>query len=384
MVDLTGAGDANPGQELGRIGFSEEQADLLEIATNFCREKSPMPRVRSLMESAEGFDQEVWKEIAELGWLGIAIPEQYGGVGLSLAEVVPVVEQMGAAMLATPFVSSTLAAQAILNAGTEAQRQELLPGIVRGEIATLAMMEKSGEWGLAAMEAGASDDPRSQLKGKKILVCDAEQARWIIVSVRRNGKPELCIVDRSTLNDRALRRETVIDETKRCYALTLDDIEMAPDAFFDQQQVESTLKHIELAAGLLSAAETCGGAKAVIDYTIDYLKTRKQFGKLIGSYQALKHPVVDAFVQYEQARSHLYAAAHCFGDQGTGEIATRMAKATADTALSYAADRSIQFHGGFGFTYDCDAQLYRRRAIWHAAVYADAAHHKKKLADLLF
>ena len=108
-----------------------------------------------------------------------------------------------------------------------------------------------------------------------------------------------------------------------------------------------------------------------------------QFGALIGSYQALKHPTVDAYVAYEQARSHLYSAAHCFGEQGVGEIATRMAKAQADAAMSFAADRAIQFHGGFGFTYDCDAQLYRRRAIWHASQYGDGAYHKQKLADLL-
>ena len=145
----------------------------------------------------------------------------------------------------------------------------------------------------------------------------------------------------------------------------------------------AALQHIHLTANLLQSAEMCGGTQAVIDYTLDYLKTRVQFGALIGSYQALKHPTVDAYVAYEQARSHLYSAAHCFGEQGVGEIATRMAKAQADAAMSFAADRAIQFHGGFGFTYDCDAQLYRRRAIWHASQYGDGAYHKQKLADLL-
>jgi len=151
----------------------------------------------------------------------------------------------------------------------------------------------------------------------------------------------------------------------------------------DQDRTQATLNYIDLAANLLSAAEMVGGAQGVIDYTIEYLTTRKQFGKLIGSYQSLKHPTVDAFVEYEQARSHLYAAAHCFTEQGTGEIATRMAKAQADKAYSFASDRSIQFHGGFGFTYDCDAQLHRRRAIWHAAQFGDATWQRKKLADLL-
>jgi alkylation response protein AidB-like acyl-CoA dehydrogenase len=128
----------------------------------------------------------------------------------------------------------------------------------------------------------------------------------------------------------------------------------------------------------------CGGAQGVIDYTVDYARTRIQFGKPIGAYQGVKHPLVATYARYEQARSHLYSAAHCFNEQGVGEIATRMAKAEADAAFSFAADRSIQFHGGFGFTYDCDAQLYRRRAIWHASQFGDRAYHKKKLAELLF
>jgi alkylation response protein AidB-like acyl-CoA dehydrogenase len=189
--------------------------------------------------------------------------------------------------------------------------------------------------------------------------------------------------ERAALAPGALRREVIIDETKRSYALTLDRLEVSEDSLMDPARAASALHHIHLTANLLAAAEMCGGTQSVIDYTVDYLKTRVQFGKLIGSYQALKHPIVDAYVGYEQARSHLYSAAHCFNEQGVGEIATRMAKAQADTAMSFAADRAIQFHGGFGFTYDCDAQLYRRRAIWHASQYGDAAYHKAKLADLL-
>ena len=116
---------------------------------------------------------------------------------------------------------------------------------------------------------------------------------------------------------------------------------------------------------------------------IEYLTTRKQFGRPIGSYQALKHPLVDAHVGIEQARSHLYAAAHTFLKGETGEIAVRMAKAQAGPALAYAADRAIQFHGGFGFTYECDAQLFRRRALWCETQYGDALDQRRKLAALI-
>ncbi len=371
-------------ENLGRIGFSEEQADLLEVATNFCREKSPTDKVRKLIEDERGYDPDIWKEIGELGWLAIAIPEEYGGVGLSLAEVAPVMEEMGRFMLASPFYSTTLAAQAVLVGGTDEIKQNLLPKIAEGAAATLALTEESGDWSLSNIAVRATHDgDEIVLAGKKIFVCDAAAADFIVASINLDGNPALVLIDSASLPEGALRRETIIDETKRSYELTLDGIRLHRSAIFDIDKARTALDHIHLAANLLSAAEMVGATQAVIDYTIDYLNTRKQFGKLIGAYQALKHPTVDAFVGYEQARSHLYSAAHCFNEQGTGEVATRMAKAEADKALSYAADRSIQFHGGFGFTYDCDAQLYRRRAIWHASQYGDAAYHRKKLADLL-
>ena len=327
----------------------------------------------------------VWNEIAELGWLGIAIPEEYGGVGLSLGEVVPVVEQMGRNLMSTPFLSTTLAAQAINFGGTTEQKNALLPALASGEIATLALLEDSGNWNLRNVKSTASrDNGTFKLRGEKRLVCDAGCAKWIIVSVLVDGAPSLAIIARDDLPDGALRRETIIDETKRSYSLSLEGVSVEENLMICGDAAARTLDHIHLVGSLLCAAEACGGAASVIDYTVDYLKTRKQFGKLIGSYQAVKHPVVDAFVQYEKARSHLYAAANCFGEQGVGEIATRMARATSDTALSFAADRSIQFHGGFGFTYDCDAHLYRRRAAWHAALSGDAIYHRKKLSAMLF
>lgn len=371
-------------EHLGRIGFSEEQGDLMEAAERFCREKSPVETVRKLIEDERGFDPDVWAEIAALGWLGIAVPEAHGGAGLSLAEVAPVMEQMGRTLMAGPYASTVLAAEALIAAGTDDQKTAWLAKIVEGAPATLALMEKSGAWDLDRIEAQAVlKDDALHLSGTKVFVADAAVAQCLIVSVLYDGAPALVLVEAGALPQGALRRETIIDETKRSYELTLDGISVPNSALMDQDKTRAALAHLHLAANLLAAADMAGGTQAVIDYTIEYLTTRKQFGKLIGSYQALKHPTVDAFLSYEQARSHLYSAAHCFNEQGTGEIAVRMAKAQADAAYSYAADRAIQFHGGFGFTYDCDAQLYRRRAIWCASQYGDAAYHRQKLADLL-
>ena len=369
----------------GSIGFSDEQAELLEVAQRFCREKSPVDKVRSLLDDETGHDPAVWSELAELGWLAIAVPEEFGGVGLSLAEVVPVVEQMGRSLMGGPLLSTTVAAQAVLHGGTDAQKNALLPDLCAGTPAAVALMEGSGDWDLTNMSCTASRDGDALvLSGTKVLVADAATAAWLVVSVSLEGSAALIIVPKETLGDDALQREVVIDETRRSYKVTLDGVRVSADQVLSGASAAQTLAHIELVTSLLLAAEMCGGTASCIDYTVDYLKTRKQFGKLIGSYQALKHPAVDALIAYEQARSHVYAAAHSFSAQGEGEIATRMAKAQAATAMSFAADRAIQFHGGFGFTYDCDAQLYRRRAFWGDSQHGDSAYQRKRLADLMF
>lgn len=373
-------------KDLGRIGFSEDQASLLEVATDFCQRRSPVATVRRLMEDEAGHDPAVWTELGDLGWLGVAIPEAYGGSGLGLAEVVPLVEQMGRRLMAGPFVSTTLVAQGLIAGGTEDQKREVLPRIAAGEAAALALAELDTDWEADSIACTATRqaDGRLALSGLKVLVTDANAARRILASVRLDGAPALVLLTPVDLPAGALRRETVIDETRRSFALTLDGVVLEADRLLDPGRARAALEHLHLAANLLAAADMVGGTQACIDYTLDYLRTRTQFGKVIGAYQALKHPIVEAYTRYEQARSHLYSAAHCFNEQGTGEIAVRMAKAAADVAYSFAADRSIQFHGGFGFTWDCDAQLYRRRAIWHAAQFGDAAFHRKKLARLLF
>lgn len=369
--------------QLAGLGYSEEQIELLDVATTFCRDKSPIDKVRKLIDGDLGYDANVWAEIAGLGWTAVAIPEAHGGVGLSLSEVVPLVEQMGRNLLASPFVATTLAAQALVVGGTEAQQAEWLPKLAEGTIGTLALAEANGDWDLNNITVTARvDGDRIALSGTKLFVLWAETAEIVITSAMLDGKPVLLLLTGEDVADH-LRREAIIDETKRSFALNLDGISVARSALLDPAKAVASLAHIDIAAALLQSAEMCGGTQSVIDYTLDYLRTRKQFGKIIGEYQALKHPMVDAYVGYEKARSHLYSAADSFGDQGLGEIAVRMAKAAADGAYSHAADRSVQFHGGFGFTHDCDAGLHRRAAIFHASQFGDAAWQRAKLGHLL-
>jgi alkylation response protein AidB-like acyl-CoA dehydrogenase len=354
-------------RHLARIALTEMQAELRDQAMKFCADKSPIAKVRSLIDDEQGFDRAVWDEMAGLGWLGIAIPEAYEGLGLELADLVPVVEAMGKHLMNSPFVSTTLAAQAILFGGSDAQKAEWLPKLGAGTIGTLAVFEPDGAWDLNLVDGQ-----------KKTFVMDLDAAEIVIMTVRWGGETRLALIPRDRLS---ARRETIIDETKRSYACDVPEINEAD--LMPADLTSSALERIELVANLLQSAELSGAAMACVDYTVDYLKTRTQFGKLIGAFQALKHPTVDAFVDAEGARSLVYAAAtHC-EKQGEGEIAVRMANAKAEGALTYAADRSIQFHGGFGFTYDCDAQLYRRKAMFAASQFGDAAFHRARLAELL-
>ncbi|MCA6314437.1 acyl-CoA dehydrogenase family protein, partial [Phenylobacterium sp.] len=193
-------------KDLGRIGFSEDQASLLEVATDFCQRRSPVATVRRLMEDELGHDPSVWAEMGDLGWLGVAIPEAYGGSGLGLAEVVPLVEQMGRRLMAGPFVSTTLAAQALLAAGTEAQKLEHLPRIADGEAATLALGEPDTDWEPESIAAAAvrGADGRLVLSGRKVLVTDAAIARRLIVAVRLDGAPALVLLTPEDLPSGAL------------------------------------------------------------------------------------------------------------------------------------------------------------------------------------
>tara|TARA_R110002110_G_scaffold107369_3_gene268691 strand:- start:18006 stop:19136 length:1131 start_codon:yes stop_codon:yes gene_type:complete len=366
------------------ISFSDEQEQLLEVATNFCRDKFPLDRARARIAADTDFDKSVWDEIASLGWLGIAVPEEFGGSGLGLAEVVSVVEPSGYYLAGTPLVSTTLAAQALIAGGTKAQKDEWLPKICEGAVATLALTEPHGDWNLANLTCKATrDGDKIALSGTKTFVTDAASADLVVASLMLDAKPVLICLDRAALGAAKIEREIVIDETRRSYRLTLDGISVSADSLLDQDKAADCLAHLDQAACLLLSAEACGGARGVIDVVVDYLKTRKQFERYIGSYQALKHPTVDALLAMEEARSHLYFAASVIGQGEEGEIAVRMAKARSSDALAFASDRAIQFHGGFGFTYDCDAQLYRRRGLWCEYQHGDALHHRRKLADLL-
>jgi acyl-CoA dehydrogenase len=365
------------------LSFSEEQAMLLDVAREFCREKSPIAKVRAQLETESGFDQALWDEMVALGWAGIALPEACGGSGMGVSTLVPVVESMGRAMLGTPLISSALAGQLLLRAGNPEQVDRLLPPLAAGAMASLALLE-GNDWGEQAVSL--SMDNQRVLQGSKRFVPDAAVAGLLVVSATYRGEVALAVVRAEQLGVGAISPNTLIDQTKRSANVDFSGVSVDENNMITGPGVVAALRDIHLLGALLVAAEATGSASACLDTIVEYLKTRKQFGKLIGSYQALKHPTVDILTSTDSARSFIYHAATLVGDDALdtdAETACRMAKAHAVQTLLYAGDRAVQFHGGMGFTYECDAQLYIRRAQWSQQQFGDAQHHRKRLAALL-
>lgn len=365
-----------------KISFSEEQAMMLETAMSFCSSESPIDKVRAQIASDSEFDQKLWKKMVELGWLSIAIPESYGGLAMGISSVVPVVESLGRQLVISPFLATTLAAQALVKGGTDEQKNTYLPKIAEGMIATLALTEEDGSWLLENISAHAEDAGADLvLKGKKTMVLDAAHAELLIASVIYQGEAILVCIDKQNISVDAIKKENVIDETRNSYSVNLDGIKINKNKIFET----TCFKDIEQGAMLLLSAEMTGGIATALSTVVEYLNTRKQFGKLIGSYQALKHPTVDMLMGLEEARSLVYHAATIFdeADETEKEAALRMAKASAGQHFLYAGDRAVQFHGGFGFTYDCDAQLFLRRAVWAQQQFGDDKYQRQLLAGLL-
>ena len=366
-----------------KMRVSDEQSMLLDVAREFCRDKSPIDRVRAELETETGFDAAVWQEMVNLGWTGIALPESAGGSGLGIGAVVPVVESMGRAMLGTPLISTTLAGQLIVRAGGEEMWGDLVAQVAAGSVATIALLD-SADWGETRITCELDSDNR--LSGTKTFVADAGVAEHLLVVAQRGGEPVVVHLTADQLPEGAIHQHTLIDQTKRSARVSLEGIVVEASQVLAGAAVVDAIRDVRLLGALLVAAEATGSAASCLDTTVDYLKTRKQFGKLIGSYQALKHPAVDILCDVDSARSFVYHAATLVSDtslDSDAETACRMAKAQASDTLDYAGDRAVQFHGGMGFTYECDAQLYIRRAQWTRQQWGDAQHHRKHLARLL-
>ncbi len=373
------------------FAFSEEQEELRKSARRFCEEQFSSSVVRRIMETESGLDEELWQRMAqELGWQGMIIPEKYGGHGFGYIELIVLMEEMGRAVLAAPFFSTVcLAANALLTVGTEEQKQELLPGISDGSrIATLALTEESGRWdadGVQATYTASGGD--FVISGKKTYVLDGHTAHTIIVAARKEGTSgsegiSLFVVDGSAegLSKRPL---VTMDQTRKMAELTFDSVKVPASALMGEEGEawSSIVKVLDLAAVAL-AAEQVGGAQKCLEMSTEYAKVRVQFGRPIGSFQAIKHKCADMLVAVESAKSAAYYAGWAASEDNEElPVVAPLAKAYCSEAYFHCAAENIQIHGGIGFTWEHDAHLYFKRAKSSELLLGDPAYHRELLAQ---
>jgi alkylation response protein AidB-like acyl-CoA dehydrogenase len=372
------------------FAFSEEQEMLRASARDFLAKQCPPAKVRQLMESDDAYDPELWRRIAEMGWTGLGIPEQYGGVG-GFLDLVVVMEEAGRALLPGPFYSTMgLAVPALIEAGSEAQKKAVLGAIASGEArATAAITEPSGRWdaegiGLEARPSGEG----WTLNGVKLFVPDAAVADHMVVAARTRGSGEagvtLFLVSGRPKGMTVTGMKT-LDMTRRWYEVKFDGVQLGADAVMGSPgEGWTALKRaLEWSAAALSA-EMVGGSQHVLDASVEYAKTRQQFGKPIGIYQAVSHKLADMLMETESARSATYYAAWAVdADAPDRSLAVSMAKAYTSDAFRRASGNGIQVHGGIGFTWEHDMHLYFKRAKASEVTLGDATYHRELVAQAL-
>ncbi len=367
------------------FAFNEDQEELRRYVRQWLESKQPIEAVRKSMETVDGFDRSAWQEVAELGWQAMAIPEAYGGAGFGFLELAVLLEEQGRTLYAGPFLSTViLAANALLIAGSEEQRQEWLPRIAAGEaVATVAWTEPSGRWDEAGVEATAApSDGRWVLNGVKRFVLDGHSADLVIVAARTDAGVSLFAVPAGAAGMTRVRLDTM-DMTRTQAEIVLDEVEVPAEALVGADGGGwAVIARITDIAAVALALEQVGGAQACLDMSVAYAKDRVQFGRPIGSFQAIKHKCADMLVQVESARPAAYYAAWAVSeDSDEQRTVIPLAKAYCSEAYFHCAAENIQIHGGIGFTWEHDAHLYFKRAKSSELLFGDPAHHRAVLAD---
>ncbi len=365
------------------FAFSEEQDELRKTVRAFLDAKSAESAVREQMETEDGFDRAVWSQMGEqMGLQGLHIPEAYGGSGYGYVELGVVLEEMGRSLLCAPyFATVVLAANALIHSGDEGAKKKYLPGIASGEtIATLAFTEPSGKWDEAGITMQASGSGSSfTLNGTKMFVLDGHTADLIIVAAKTGKGTSLFAVD-GKANGLTRTALSTMDQTRKQAKLEFKDV---PAELVGSEgagwNVLSTV--LDLAAVGL-AAEQVGGAQKVLDMAVEYAKVRVQFGRPIGSFQAIKHKCADMLLEVESAKSAAYYGMWCASEMNEElPSVASLAKAYCSEAYFHATAENIQIHGGIGFTWEHPAHLYFKRAKSSELLFGDPTYHRELLAQ---
>ena len=370
------------------FGFSEEQEMLRQSARSLLEKECPSTLVRRLMEEERGYEPELWKKIAELGWLGLVIPEAYGGSALGYVDLVLVLEEMGRVVLPSPFIWTVMVAEAINRAGSEAQKKALLPKIAAGElIATIAWMEPSGLWGADGITAAARQNGSDfVIDGAKLFVNDGHIADCMLVAARTGGRSAdgvtLFAIESSRVGV-SVTPLTTMDQTRKLSEVKFAGVKAtSADVVGEVGNGWKTLAAIIDRGKVMLAAEMMGGAQKVLDMTVEYAKVRTQFGRPIGSFQAVQHKCANMMIDVESAKSAVYYAAWAVSnDVAEAPLAAALAKAAASDAFRRVSADGIQVHGGIGFTWEHDMHLYFKRAKSSEFTFGDATYNRELVAQ---
>ena len=352
-----------------QFGLNENQTILRDSAREFFAGECTPATVRRLIETETAHDAALWSQLAAQGYTGIIFDEAYGGIGLGIVELVLLMEEAGRVLLPGPLFSTVALAGAVIDAcGSAEQKRRLLTPICRGEAcATLAMLESGASWDPASVRMSGSS---GRLSGDKLFVTDAAAAQFIVV-VASDG---VYVVDARSGGVR-ITRMAGMDSTRPISAITFDKAPAEPLA-----AAAGLSRGLQIATTAL-VAEMVGGMQRTLDITVEYAKTRKQFGKPIGAFQAVQHQCADMYLETESARSAAYYAAWALHEHAPDAAASAaIAKLYASDVARQVGNRGIQVHGGMGFTWESDLHLYYRRAKASETMLGDATFHRERLA----
>ena len=370
------------------FGFDEQQDLLRSEVRKFLDAQCPIEEVRRIGATADARAPELWKQLAELGWLGLVLPEAHGGAGLGWVDLVVVLEETGRALLPAPLVSTLLAGHAIAAYGSDAQRRRWLPAIADGTtVGALALFDDpdvATESGIGLR--GGADGDAFVLRGEKAHVADAPLADLYVVAFRTGDAPgavSLALVERNAAGVDVEDREP-LDPTRRHGALRLDGVRVERSALLGEVDAGwAIVERLFDCGAVATTAEMIGASEAMLDMTVQYAKDRVQFGSPIGRYQGVKHPLAEAYVQIECMKSLLYYAAWAI-DEGASDfpLAASRAKGLASEAFRDIGAMGIQLHGAVGYTEAYDVHLYLRRSKWARPAFGSEDHHYERVARL--
>jgi alkylation response protein AidB-like acyl-CoA dehydrogenase len=376
-----------------RLAFTDEQESLRDMVRAFLRDTCPEGEVRRLMDTDGGFDAGVWSQLGDLGLCGLTVPEQFGGAGYTFVELGVVLEELGASLACVPFFSSVVLTQSLLMALDDAAgHSRWLPGLASGATrGAVAFAERSGGWDGRGIQTEAIRDGAGwRLDGAKTFVVDGHTADLVMVLAETDTGLSVFAVepDASGLTRSVLE---TMDQTRKQAGIELSG---TPAVLVGGPGAGSAaLARMSDLAAIALATEAVGGARAVLGEAVEYAKVRVQFGRPIGSFQAIKHRCADMLLRVESARSAAYhalwtASEISSGDSATDDpdelrIAASMAKAYCTEAFAWAAAENIQIHGGIGFTWEHSAHLYFKRATSSQLLFGDPVEHRARLADMI-